>query len=226
MYSECALPPTYQTFFQLHLLYILILLPRLRALPAATASTEHPIPEPLDPGAPGASSASSTPSPASSGSGSGGGSGGGGTAVLSKPLHESYPTELLQHFFELAESEMRQVLGRGERERVVRKYMDEMGEQWRGAGAGLDYVLGLTGSEDVAERAKADSELASWVWRNLLGSRGLTAPPEGEGKSEETMGENLELVVRFVRREMARLDRISDADVINGNIGEWGAPAP
>jgi cytochrome b pre-mRNA-processing protein 3 len=120
---------------------------------------------------------------------------------------------------------MRQVLGRGERERVVRKYMDEMGEQWRGAGAGLDYVLGLTVSEEVAERQKADAELASWVWRNLLGSRGLTAPPEGEGKTEETMGENLELVVRFVRREMARLDGISDADVINGNIGEWGNPA-
>jgi hypothetical protein len=125
----------------------------------------------------------------------------------------------------MAESEMRQVLGRGERERVVRKYMDEMGEQWKGAGVGLDYALGLTASEELAEREKADAELASWVWRNLFASRGLTAGPplpEGQAEVDGDMAEQLEKVVRFVRREMSRLDALSDEDVMNGNIGAWG----
>jgi hypothetical protein len=198
-YDECQLPATYQTFFQLHLLYVLVLVIRLRALRSSRPDAS-PIPEPLEPGSP-THTASSAPS-----------------FSLGKPAHEAYPTEFLNHFFELAESQMRIVLGKGERERVIRKYMDEMGEQWKGAGLGLDFILGLSISEDPAERALSDPELASWVWRNLFQSKGIT-PGEGD---ELAFPPQLEKVVFFVRRELARLDKISDADVLDGNIGEWG----
>lgn len=200
-YEDCRLPATYQTFFQLHLLYILILMPRLRALPASDVLPPHPIPEPVSTAEP-----QGVDTPSSS------------TSILTKPNYEAYPTELLNHFFEMAESQMRLVLGKGERERVIRKYMDEMGEQWKGAGVGLDYVMGLTISESLEDRVKADEELASWVWRNLFQGKGLG---KDGGADEVGLPDQLERVVRFVRREMARLDRIEDADVIAGNIGRW-----
>lgn len=174
---------------------------RLRALRSSRPDAS-PVPEPLDPGSP--QHPSSTP-PSSSFS-------------LGRPAHETYPTEFLSHFFELAESQMRLVLGRGERERVIRKYMDEMGEQWKGAGLGLDFVLGLGISEDPTERRLSDAELASWAWRNLFQSKGAT-PGEGD---ELAFPHQLDQVVRFVRRELSRLDKISDEDVLDGNIGEWG----
>ncbi|BEJ12792.1 hypothetical protein CspHIS471_0212520 [Cutaneotrichosporon sp. HIS471] len=198
-YDECKLPATYQTFFQLHLLYVLILVVRLRALRSSRPDTS-PIPEPLEPGPPTHTGPSSS------------------NFTIGKPAHETYPTEFLNHFFELAESQMRIVLGKGERERVIRKYMDEMGEQWKGAGLGLDYILGLSISDDKAERALSDPELASWVWRNLFQSKGV-APGEGD---ELAFPPHLDKVVFFVRRELARLGEISDADVLDGNIGEWG----
>jgi hypothetical protein len=159
--------------------------------------------------------------------------------MLGKPDHDAYPSELLNHFFELAESEMRKVLGRGERERVVKKYMAEMGEQWKGAGAGLDYVMGLdnalsaaTGTSTAGATSAGgagdggDVELASWVWRNLYASQGLTAGPgvaQDMGNKEVEMVQRLEEVVRFVRREMARLDGLEDAEVLDAVIGEWGS---
>lgn len=207
-YDQCRLPPTYQTFFQLHLLYILILLPRLRSLPAHTTVTS-PVPEPAAPSAP-----SNTPDSQP-------------ISILTKANYEAYPGELLDHFFELAESQMRIVLGQGERERVIQKYMAEMAEQWKGAGAGLDYVLGLSLSENPADNARADEELASWVWRNLFQGKGLTATPLPGTTAESSdvdLAEKVERVVRFVRREFSRLDRIPDGDVLGGNIGAWGSP--
>lgn len=215
--AECRLPATYQTFFQLHLLYVLMLLPRLRSLPASVPAHEHPIPEPSVPSEP----VHSPPTaPQSS------------VSIFTKPHYESYPAELLNHFFELAESQMRRVLGRGERERVVKKYMAEMGEQWRGAGVGLDYVVGLQSSQDPAEVERADAELASWLWRNLFGARGLGAPAPGLvdptmqdefGLKEVEMAEQIEQVIRFMRREMSRLDQITQRDILDGNIGHWGS---
>ena len=216
--AECRLPPTYQTFFQLHLLYVLILTPRLRALPASAPAHSHPIPEHATPDAP-----THSPAPTSSS---------GMPNLLAKPLYDGYISELVNHFFELAESQMRRVLGRGERERIVKKYMGEMGEQWRGAGAGLDYALGLQTSSNPEEFSRSDAELASWLWRNLFAARGLGAPAPGLvdpsmrdefGAKEVELPEQLDLVVKFIRREMERLDRISHQDVIDGNIGTWGA---
>ncbi|EIW66620.1 hypothetical protein TREMEDRAFT_65489 [Tremella mesenterica DSM 1558] len=202
-YDECKLPPTFQTFFQIHLLYLLILLPRLRALPAHQAPPKTTIPEPLSPSSPSNTNTSSSEDPSG--------------ISLSKPNYEAYPLELLNHFFEMAESEMRQVLGRGERERVVR--------------LAVDYILGLGQSDSVELRSKADLELAGWVWRNLFQSRGMSAPDGAlteveknpvEARLELLLPEQIELVVKFIRREMVRLDKISDVDVLAGNIGVWG----
>lgn len=204
----------------------MILLPRLRALALTAPITTTEIPEPLESSAPShhpspdvaQSTISSTPSynPSSPTS----------APIIGKPDHELYPSELLNHFFELAESEMRKVLGRGERERVVKKYMSEMGEQWKGAGAGLDYVMGLQGQ---GEDGKSDIELASWVWRNLYASQGIMPGPEiqieAQGKEVEML-QRLEEVVLFVRKEMERLDKIEDIDVLEGNIGDWGSAKP
>jgi len=200
-YEECKLPATYQTFFQLHLLYILILLPRLRVLPASEQLPPHSIPEPVSVSPP-----QNVDTPSSS------------TSILTKPDYDVYVTELLNHFFEMAESQMRVVLGKGERERVVRKYMDEMGTQWKGAGVGLDYIMGLSMSEVAEDRAKADEELASWVWRNLFQGKGLG---KEVGMEDAGLAEQLEKVVRFIRKEQARLDQLHDADVVAGNIGKW-----
>ena len=114
---------------------------------------------------------------------------------------------------------------------MVKKYMEEMGQQWKGSGMAVDYAIGLSMSEDPVERETADLELASWLWRNLFDSRGLGPPPlppiEGEGTmsgrvKELEMPRQLFEVVLFMRREMARLDGISDEDVLSGNIGMWG----
>ena len=126
---------------------------------------------------------------------------------------------------------MRRVLGRGERERVIKKYMEEMGQQWKGSGMAVDYSIGLSISDEVAERERADVELAAWLWRNLFDARGLGPSPlppninEGPmsgGVKELDLPTHLLEVVCFMRREMTRLDGISDENVLLGNIGAWG----
>ncbi len=194
--TECGLPATYQTFFQLHLLYLLIVVPRLRSLAGAASVT---------PGA--------------------------------DPLSTTYQAELLTHFFDLAENQMRLTLGRGERERNVRKYMQEMGQQWKGASLGFDYAVArgqrkvVDGHEGLgaAEDEGGDAEMASWVWRNLFGARGTPiSPSAGFAEGEQHNMEDLKLAgqlaqaVQFIRREMHRLDQLSDEQVINGEIGEFG----
>ncbi|ORX33651.1 hypothetical protein BD324DRAFT_562673, partial [Kockovaella imperatae] len=206
-YGECQLPPTYQTFFQLHMMYLLILITRLRALPVAAPSKSHPIPELPDPSPPSTPRPPPAMSPAVTSS----------TSLFSKPTSGRYTAEIINNFFELAESQMRRALGRNERERVIQNI-------------GLDYVLALQMSEEARDRESADAELASWLWRNLFASRGLgppspefVAPDEVDAYSvtEIYMLDQLERVVRFVRREMARLDQLADRDVLDGNIGAW-----
>jgi len=191
-YDECALPPTYQTFFQLHLLYLLITLPRLRAIavsPALSTATESP--------------------------------------------SQKYQTELLNHFFALAETQMRVTLGEGERERVVKKYMQEMGEQWKGASVGFDYAVAcgqaaaMEGKE--AQKVGGDAEMASWVWRNLFGARGapLGALTRSSANSRDVtdlkLAADLASVVAFIRRELYRFDQLTDEQVMSGEVGEFGA---
>lgn len=219
--TECGLPATYQTFFQLHLVYLYLLLPRLRALPNNTTL--------------GRSSTS---------------------------LSQTYQTELLTHFFALAENQMRVTLGQGERERVVRNYMKEMGEQWKGAGIGFDYAISI--GQDlpeipVGERSTqgGDTELAAWVWRNLFAARcsdvssdstpptpttttttatnaaaisveTTTSPASSSSSDPKNPVNQLRLptqlahIVGFIRRELYRLDKLSDEDIEQGRTGEFG----
>ena len=182
----------------------------------ASASSSQPIPGP---------SSSSFPSTTPSASGS-------SAPIFTKPAPERYIKEIFDAFFELAESQMRRVLGRNERERVVQKYLREMAEQYKGTSVGMDVIMGLSMSNEPVERDQADAELASWLWRNLFSSRGL-GPPSPEFVAEDEveaysvtelfMVEQLGIMIQFVRREMARLDLISDRDVLEGNIGDWGS---
>lgn len=207
---ECSLPDTYQTFFQLHLLYLLLLIPRLRSLRTVPSTIPNP----------------ST------------------TASI-------YQTELLQHFFNLAENQMRQTLGAGERERTVSKYMQSFGEQWKGGGLGFDYALakgngGVLGVEEQGEdegdnTSGGDVELAGWVWRNLFSASfsdgSLQAPPSPPGLGQEVdpamteldlaikdlmLASNLQKITMFIRREIGRLERLTDEEVLSGEIGAFG----
>jgi hypothetical protein len=129
-------------------------------------------------------------------------------------------------------------LGESERERVVRKYMQEMGEQWKGASVGFDYAVargqsavveGRESELDEAEAEGGDAEMASWVWRNLFGARG--APIGASTASSANLPDITELklagqlakVVGFIRREMYRLDQLTDEQLIQGESGEFGA---
>lgn len=97
---------------------------------------------------------------------------------------------------------MRLTLGQGEKERVVRKYMGEMGQQWKGAGISFDYAL-ARGQKDLPvepevdsngnERLEvnipqdgADAELAGWVWRNLLNAKGAPGPYQPPSSTSST----------------------------------------
>ena len=210
------------------MLYLLMLIPRLRALPVNNRTSTHPIGEPADPlppqepRTPPESSPIVTPSASS-------------TSLFSKPTSSRYVTELINIFFELAESQMRRALGRNERERVIQKYLKEFGEQFKGTMVGMDFVLGMRFSQDAKERATTDAELASWLWRNLFASRGLgppspefVAPDEVDAYSvtELYMVPQIETILLWMRQEMYRLDSLSDRDVLDGNIGSWANVKP
>ncbi|QRV80593.1 ubiquinol-cytochrome C chaperone domain-containing protein [Ceratobasidium sp. AG-Ba] len=149
--------------------------------------------------------------------------------ALPPDLAKSYQAELINHFFLDIEHRMRTVLGDKVPERIVKGYMKEMRDQWRGGGVAFD--LGIVGS---------DATLAGMIWRNLFASRGavpVAASPnstssapvsEGSRKLVIASAEDAALppvlyqFVGFVRREMARLEAIPDKDIAYGRIGEWG----
>ncbi|CAE6537177.1 unnamed protein product [Rhizoctonia solani] len=169
LYKECALPPTYQTWFQFTLLHVLILTARLRALPP--------------------------------------------------DVSRAYQAELVNHFFLDIEHRMRTVLGHKVPERIVKGYMNEMRDQWRGGSVAFD--LGIVDT---------DATLAGMIWRNLFASRG-SPPPPTENKEKKLVLANAQEIelpstlykfVVHVRRELKRLEDIPDEEVKLGRIGEWG----
>jgi hypothetical protein len=97
-----------------------------------------------------------------------------------------------------------------------------MRDQWRGGGVALD--LGIVGT---------DATLAGMIWRNLFASRGaakFSDESSGPGTRKLVFADSQEVelpsklykFVAHVRRELARLEGISDADVAHGRIGQWG----
>lgn len=143
---------------------------------------------------------------------------------------------------------MRMTLGERERERVVRGYMKEMGEQWKGAGVGFDYALarGQGGLPHVSGSGAGvgvgdgfenggDGEMAAWVWRNLFAARGSegsalsssNSPTESDTEHSLSLKHlklsiQLNQIVQFIRRELYRLENVGDEEVVNGRIGEFG----
>ncbi|KAG8730405.1 Protein cbp3, mitochondrial [Ceratobasidium sp. 423] len=164
LYKECALPSTYQTWFQFTLLHVLILSARLRALPP--------------------------------------------------DVSRAYQAELINHFFLDTEHRMR---SHKVKERIVKGYMNEMRDQWRGAGVAFD--LGIIDT---------DATLAGMIWRNLFASRGSPPPPSEGNEQKLANAQEIKLpstlykFVVYVRRELKRLEGIPDEEIKLGQIGEWG----
>ncbi|KAF9072441.1 hypothetical protein BDP27DRAFT_1217480 [Rhodocollybia butyracea] len=229
--DECDLPPTFQSWFTVTNLHFWMLTVRLRALP--------------------------------------------------EPHGKYYVQFLLDHFFLDIEDRIRAVLQpaipprdpytffstfyvnpnipadgklkRGSRapERLVTRQMKIFKEQWAGMGLWFDYGL-----------ATNDMELASTVWRNLLGARGFQGiaypdsnPPkfrravnlvggtvidpskvdfEKEVATDDGSGvhdyppeeidkyvqypELMLEIVTYIRREISRLEKISDAEIMEGPV--------
>jgi len=150
-----------------------------------------------------------------------------------------YDQELVNHFFLDVEDRMRSALNHKAPERIVKGYMKEMRDQW--TGATFSYDLGLVGS---------DTEMSGAVWRNIFASRGLDGKGEVIGKpgkvgesrpvedstaedpitnanlSDATLAElpfHLYIFTAYIRRELRRLEALSDEQVISGDIGQFGS---
>ncbi|WWD05805.1 hypothetical protein V865_003888 [Kwoniella europaea PYCC6329] len=226
-YGECDLPRTFHTFFTIHYLYVLLTLVRLRALPNYIPNPLSPLPQSAYPGLPGSTTPVQRPSIIDTLDNAG--------CYFSRVKQHDYRYQqvLLTHFFDIVENEIRLMLGvEITREGETMKRLREYQERGNFARMSLDYVLGLTKSEDPKDREIADGELASFIWRFIFARRGTgknlegeLTYPEGEGMKkgkELEMAEQIETIVKFVRRELNRLDSISDRDVIAGNVGMFG----
>ncbi|WRT65616.1 uncharacterized protein IL334_002561 [Kwoniella shivajii] len=223
-YGECDLPRTFHTFFTIHYLYIILTLVRLRSLPNYIPNPLSPLPQSAYPGLPGSTTPVQRPSIIDTLDNA-------GCSISRVKQHDyRYQQVLLTHFFNIVENEIRLMLGvEITRETETMKRLREYQERANFARMGFDYVLALTNSEVSEERELADSELASWVWRLIFGRRGTgdqlkgeLVYPQGEsmksGKELE-MADQIESIVKFIRRELKRLDQINDRDVIAGNVG-------
>lgn len=150
-----------------------------------------------------------------------------------------YDQELVNHFFLDVEDRMRTALNHKAPERIVKGYMKEMRDQW--TGATFSYDLGLVGT---------DAELSGAVWRNIFASRGLDGKGEVIGKpgkvgetrpvedtentelltnanlSDATLAElpfHLYIFTAYIRRELRRLEALSDEQIMTGDIGQFGS---
>ncbi|KAG8903294.1 T-complex protein 1 subunit gamma [Tulasnella sp. 403] len=144
-----------------------------------------------------------------------------------------YIQELINHFFLDAEYRLRSVYGPKCPERIIKKQMVDLRDQWNGS----------TSSYDVA-MVKSDAELAAALWRNIFAARGEKAykeadlseeereerievrrrnnDPEADGAPLEEIPRLVYMYVAHVRRELQRLEALSDADVLAGKIGKFG----
>lgn len=107
---------------------------------------------------------------------------------------------LLDHFFYAAEDRM--AMWHGMAARGIRnKYLKDLWVQWRGVLVSYDEGL-----------IKGDAVLAAAVWRNVFQAR------------EDVDLQDLAAVVSYLRREIARLDKLGDERISSGNI-KFPSPA-
>jgi len=101
---------------------------------------------------------------------------------------------LLDHFFYAAEDRM--AMWHGMAARGIRnKYLKDLWVQWRGVLVSYDEGL-----------IKGDAVLAGAVWRNVFQAR------------EDVDVADVAAVVSYLRRELARLDKLPDAQISTGDI--------
>lgn len=101
---------------------------------------------------------------------------------------------LLDHFFYAAEDRM--AMWHGMAARGVRnKYLKDLWVQWRGVLVSYDEGL-----------IKGDAVLAAAVWRNVFQAR------------EDVDLADVAAVVSYLRRELARLDKLPDSHISTGDI--------
>ncbi|WWC68702.1 uncharacterized protein I206_102636 [Kwoniella pini CBS 10737] len=240
-YGECDLPRTFHTFFTIHYLYVLITLIRLRSLPNYIPNPLSPLPQSAYPGLPGTTTPIKKPSIIDTLDNFG--------CYFSRIKQHDYRYQqtLLTHYFNIVENEIRLMLGvEITREGETMKRLREYQERGNFAKISLDYVLSLTNSsENTSENSSenenlekkkdkelSDCELSSFIWRFIFARRGTGKNllgeliyPENENMKKDKeleMSEQIELIVKFIRRELNRLDQISDRDIIAGNVGIFG----
>lgn len=101
---------------------------------------------------------------------------------------------LLDHFFYAAEDRM--AMWHGMTARGIRnKYLKDLWVQWRGVLVSYDEGL-----------IKGDAVLGAAVWRNVFQAR------------EDVDLADVAAVVSYLRREIARLDKLSDGHIASGDI--------
>jgi len=191
---RCRLAPTYQTWFQIANLHVWLVRTRYRALPATHGKI--------------------------------------------------YEQEIINHLFLDVEDRMRAALAHKAPERIIKGYMKEMRDQW--AGATFSFDLGLVGSDTELSGAIWRNIFAS---RGLdgkgeaIGLPGKISEPrgvEGDNIADPDVGESssigtlndsaltdlpfhLYVFTAYVRRELGRLESLSDEQVLAGHIGPFGS---
>ena len=237
--ADCALPPTFQSWFTITNLHVWLLTVRLRALPPSQATfyqqalLDHFFIDVEDRI----------------------------RTVLQPPATPTVPYTFATNFYLNPNAPVPGEKGKDGKpkprsrapDRIVTRQMKIFKEQW--AGMGIAFDLGL---------AKSDMELAGAIWRNLLGARGATgiAYPsstpetastpfkralnlvggevvnvakidwEKESTRDDNSGvhdfppaevdrylaypETMESIVTYVRRELQRLEGVSDEAILGG----------
>jgi len=215
LHTECAFPPTFQSWFTITNLHVWLLTVRLRALPAPHGThhiqglidhffqdVEERVRHVLQPGVlPPRSPPPSTPTPHPA-----------ATTPVPKfrPDDASYvslypssqfytpPSSISPpHTFPSTAAYAKAVKSGRAPERVVVRQMKILKEQWAGLGMSMD--LGLV---------RGDAELAAAVWRNLLGARGA-AGISLPGKNEPSAHGNFRRSVNLVGGMVDRVDKLN-----------------
>ncbi|KAG1772054.1 hypothetical protein EDD22DRAFT_861511 [Suillus occidentalis] len=187
--EECALPPTFQSWFAITNLHVWLLTVRLRALPAPHGiqhvqglidhffqDVDERLRAVLQPGVlPPRSSSPNTSSTAEDGSHYPHSS----FYTIPSPLADKSSFPSAKAYQEAVKLQKRSRAP----EKLITRQMKIFKEQWAGMGMSLD--LGLV---------RGDAEMAAAVWRNLLGARGAS----GIGLGQEGNGSSYRRAVNLV----------------------------
>lgn len=190
--EECKLPPTFQTWFAFTNLHVWLLTARLRALPS--------------------------------------------------PHGRLYIQELINHFFLDAEYRLRAVEGPKCPERIIKNSMIDLRNQWNGTTISYDVAL-MRGDAELAsavwrnifagrgEKAYKEKDLSGQEREKLVEARRKDNDPEafvgalGSAEDVKVLEELPGLVVMYVahvRRELKRLEGVSDEMILDGEMGRFG----